>query len=220
MEALAKLAGTSNQQIARLEKPPGDKDHRKLTKEWAEKLAPHLGITAQELLFGGDLSTDVDKSQQWRKFEVAALKLVGYVEAGAWRDVSSGEFPEREVYLPRDQRYPIARQFCLQARGDSMNAAKPVPILDGALLRCVDLVDSGMSVRDGQIAIIERTMNGGHLIETTVKRVVVSPKGYELRPESTNPAHKPLQWTQDTERTGEVRVIAIVTAIVNELEQI
>jgi transcriptional regulator with XRE-family HTH domain len=95
MQALADLVGTSNQQIARLEKPPTDKDHRKLTKEWAEKLAPHLDLTPQQLLFGEQLSTDVDKSNEWRRFELAPLKLVGYVEAGAWRDISSSDFSER-----------------------------------------------------------------------------------------------------------------------------
>lgn len=44
--ALAELAGTSQPQIKRLE--DGD---RKLTKEWAERLAPHLGVTPQELIF-------------------------------------------------------------------------------------------------------------------------------------------------------------------------
>jgi phage repressor protein C with HTH and peptisase S24 domain len=102
-----------------------------------------------------------------------------------------------------------------------MNAARPIPILDGAYLRCIDVVSGGISVRDGQIAIVERTMDGGHLRETTVKRVAILPNGrYELRPESTNPAHKPLEWSADKERTGEVRVTAIVTMVMNELDPI
>lgn len=43
---LAKLAGTSQPQIKRLEK--GD---RKLTREWAERLAPFLDVTPAELVF-------------------------------------------------------------------------------------------------------------------------------------------------------------------------
>jgi hypothetical protein len=33
-------------------------------------------------------------------------------------------------------------------------------------------------------------------------------------------SHQPLEWSDDKERTGEVRVIAVVTAVVNELDQI
>jgi phage repressor protein C with HTH and peptisase S24 domain len=44
---LAEAVGTSQPQIKRLE--AGD---RKLTKEWAERLSPHLKVTAEELLFG------------------------------------------------------------------------------------------------------------------------------------------------------------------------
>lgn len=45
-QALASLAGTSQPQIRRLEA-----GERKLTVEWAKRLAPHLGVTAKELLF-------------------------------------------------------------------------------------------------------------------------------------------------------------------------
>lgn len=45
--ALAELAGTSQPQIRRLEA-----GERKLTKEWAERLAPHLNCSAEDLMFG------------------------------------------------------------------------------------------------------------------------------------------------------------------------
>lgn len=44
---LAAKAGTSQPSINRLEK-----GETKLTKEWAERLAPHLKTTAEKLLFG------------------------------------------------------------------------------------------------------------------------------------------------------------------------
>ena len=49
MCALGEMAGTTAQQIERLEK-----GQRKLTKEWAERLAPHLGMEASDLLFSRD----------------------------------------------------------------------------------------------------------------------------------------------------------------------
>ena len=44
---LAELAGTSQPQIKRLEK-----GERKLTKEWAERISPHLNVTPEILMFG------------------------------------------------------------------------------------------------------------------------------------------------------------------------
>ncbi|WP_246388849.1 helix-turn-helix domain-containing protein [Microvirga mediterraneensis] len=58
---LAELAGTSQPQIKRLED-----GERKLTKEWAERLAPHLHVSAEELLFPPRM-----------------VPLVGYVGAGS-----------------------------------------------------------------------------------------------------------------------------------------
>jgi phage repressor protein C with HTH and peptisase S24 domain len=60
--ALAELVGTSQPQIKRLES-----GERKLTKEWAEKIAPHLNITAESLMFGNGTSeavNDVPKSDR------------------------------------------------------------------------------------------------------------------------------------------------------------
>ncbi|MEM6462791.1 MAG: S24 family peptidase [Pseudomonadota bacterium] len=46
---LAQLTATSQPQIRRLEA-----GERRLTKDWAERLAPHLGVSALELMFGED----------------------------------------------------------------------------------------------------------------------------------------------------------------------
>jgi transcriptional regulator with XRE-family HTH domain len=46
MAALGKKAGTSAQQIDRLEK-----GSRPLSRAWAERIAPHVGLTAQDLMF-------------------------------------------------------------------------------------------------------------------------------------------------------------------------
>ncbi|WP_231711130.1 LexA family transcriptional regulator [Xanthobacter dioxanivorans] len=59
-EALAKLVGTSQAQIDRLEK-----GQRKLTKEWAVRIAPHLGIDPSDLLFP-------DRARHLESEEVAA----------------------------------------------------------------------------------------------------------------------------------------------------
>lgn len=53
--ALAELVGTSQPQIKRLEN-----GERKLTKEWAEKIAPHLNTTPEGLMFGVGTETPVN----------------------------------------------------------------------------------------------------------------------------------------------------------------
>lgn len=51
---LAELAGTSAQQIEKLEKGV-----REMTRTWAERLAPHLGVTAEFLVFSRGRTTSV-----------------------------------------------------------------------------------------------------------------------------------------------------------------
>ena len=68
-EELAKLAGTSQPQIVRLEK--GD---RKLTKEWAERLAPHLKVSAVALMFPeGPSGGSIDEALKWIPPEFAEV---------------------------------------------------------------------------------------------------------------------------------------------------
>lgn len=56
-EQLAELVGSSQPQIGRLEKKPGDKHYRPMTVRWAQRLAPHLGCKAADLL---PISEDVE----------------------------------------------------------------------------------------------------------------------------------------------------------------
>ncbi|NDV87068.1 helix-turn-helix domain-containing protein [Aurantimonas aggregata] len=94
---LAELAKTSQPQINKLE--IGD---RKLTREWAERLAPHINATAQELLFG--------------ELHRTYAPIVGYVGAG--QAVYSGAAPENErVEVPPSARGPVE---VVVVRGDSM----------------------------------------------------------------------------------------------------
>lgn len=54
-QQLSDLANTSQPQIQRLEKTT-----RGLSKEWAEKIAPHLGTTPQELMFNNESASEVE----------------------------------------------------------------------------------------------------------------------------------------------------------------
>lgn len=137
------------------------------------------------------------------------VPLRGYVEAGSWREVNATS--NRRVEVPMDERYPERNQFALEVRGDSMNALKPVPIVEGVILRCVPWFPE-MGFRAGQIVIVQRLMNG--LAETTCKQAFFHEDQIELRPVSTNPEHKPIHIPRGgSDSDDEVKIIGLVTGI-------
>lgn len=173
--ALAERAGTSQPQIRRLEN--GD---RKLTKEWAERLAPHLQTTAQDLLFSD--SPDEER-------EVIGLAVIGTVKAGDWLDISiMDENRETEIiHVAKDPRFPRAQQYALRVVGDSMNEL----FRDGSFVTVVNFADTGLPIRPGMIVHVEQHMGAMTLVETTLKEI--GPDSKTLLPRSTNPAHKPIK---------------------------
>lgn len=93
-EDLGRLAGTSQVQIGRLEA-----GKRKLTKEWAQRLAPFLNTTPTYLLQLDDM-----------------VPIVGHVGAGGYAEyVPAGELGE----APRPPGFG-AHGVALKVRGDSM----------------------------------------------------------------------------------------------------
>lgn len=72
--SLAKLIGCKPVEIWRLVTWP-KKGGRKMTPEWASKIAPHLGIKPHELVFGTDI-TDADLEIDALKRENEKLKKI------------------------------------------------------------------------------------------------------------------------------------------------
>ncbi len=91
---LADLVKTTQVQIGRLEK-----SKRKLTKEWADRLAPHLNVSPAYLL-------DVD----------GMTSIVGYVGAGGYAEYLEGA---DLGHAPRPPGFS-SNGVALQVRGDSM----------------------------------------------------------------------------------------------------
>lgn len=178
---LARLAGTSQPQIQRLET-----GERKLTKEWAKRLAPHLQTSAKELMF------DSAEEDQRQELEVTGLPVVGTSRAGDWLDITMMDAEQQEhetIPVARNPRFPYARQYALLVVGDSMNQI----FAEGTYVTCVDFAESGLSIRPGMIVHVERTLAGPQLVETTVKKV----GNGELLPQSSNPVHQPLKLNGD-----------------------
>lgn len=61
---LARRVGTNRQQMGRLERST-----RRLSKEWAERIAPHLGVMPHQLIFPN--LADIDVSRFQNVFEIA-----------------------------------------------------------------------------------------------------------------------------------------------------
>lgn len=99
--ALAQLAGTSQPQIKRLEA-----GERKMTRDWAERLAPHLGVPAQRLIFAPE-----------------TVAVVGYVGAGAETHLfSEAQGPFETIPAPEGSN---ENTVAVEIRGESMG-----PLLD------------------------------------------------------------------------------------------
>lgn len=165
--ALAERVGTTQPQILRLEN-----GSRKLTMEWAKRLAPALQTTPEVILFGDGVSR--------------GMPVLGHIEAGQFRDISlldqSDERPT--IAVARDERFPEADQYALLVSGDSMDQLFP----DGCYVTCVSWADTGLDLKAGMIVHVERTV--GSLVETTLKEVSGFAPNWALKPRSSNPRHK------------------------------
>ena len=215
-ESLAKAVGISQVAIKKIEAGTTKKSR------YLAEILHYLGL--KQVFSSISKATSEDSQQinrsEWYQIKSETLPVLGIVEAGAWRDITADEDHEPEVrQVARDARFPDAAQFLLRVRGDSMNAAKPSPILEGMLVRCVSWADTGLELRTGLIAVVR--LWDGSRAETTMKRVHIMPKGdIELRPESTNASHKAIQLPADHVDGDGVRVeiIAVVTAAVQEFD--
>ncbi len=199
---LAEMASTSQPQINRLEK--GD---RKLTVEWAERLAPYLEIEPQKLLFG-KADTPEPKSELKKIREVGSIPIIGAVRAGSWLEVDqlNYEADQEHRHIPALLDYPLDWQYAFTVEGASLNKRAE----EGDILQCVDLIQSGLDIIDGDLVIVERTLHDGALIERTAKLVRKTSAGFELWPESTDPAHQSPIVVNGAEMHEEVRIKAVV----------
>lgn len=158
--------------------------------------------------------------------ELAPVPVIGIAEAGAFRAMrdfnhdDSSDHVLPTISVPPSRRHPSARRFCLEVRGDSMNAAKPTPIVDGMFALCIDMIDAELSIESGRIYAIRRTLDGGQTYECTIKRAQIFRDRIELRPESTNARHQPLTIPRnhDPESATEVQAIGLVYGVYSPME--
>jgi SOS-response transcriptional repressor LexA len=139
------------------------------------------------------------------------LPLIGPVQAGAWLAVDETAQDEPlMVAVARDRRYPHARQWLREVRGDSMSARNIYP---GDLAHVVDLTEAGINLNTGMIVEVTRTRDGGGLREITLKEVEIGDSAVILWPRSLNPRWKdPMTLGSDDGSDIEVQITGLLLA--------
>jgi len=169
------------------------------------KLSDELGVEIGELLARPNGKARPPE-------QLAELPLLGPVQAGAWLaiDETSQEEP-RAMAVALDRRYPHARQWLREVRGDSMNARNIFP---GDVAHIVELIGSGISLNSGMIVEVLRSRDDGSLREITLKEVEVAEDGkMVLWPRSTNPRWKePIRLDDDNGTDFAVEVTGLLIA--------
>lgn len=199
--------------------------NRTISRKAAEKYGELFGVKAGWILFGdgeeGDGQPAISEVALSRIGMVAG-RVAGFVEAGTFREVDEYDQSEpEEIMLPRDEKFPNARLLVFDCSGDSMNDLRPRPIFPGDRLVCVSYEDIEhlVELRSGMVVVVERTRDGGHFREWSVKQLELFSDRAEFHPRSTNSKHKPIvvQIDHDADEGVKVHVIAIVRRVMNEM---
>jgi DNA-binding XRE family transcriptional regulator len=198
--------------------------NRPISRKAAEKYGELFGAQAGWILFGDGPGEDTRAALSevtLSRVGMTVGRVAGVVEAGTFREVDEFDQSEPiEIMLPRDEKFPNARQLVFDCAGDSMNDLRPRPIFPGDRLVCLAYEDIGhVELRSGMVVIVQRSRDGGHFREWSVKQIEVFPDRAEFHPRSTNPKHKPIIVERDDEADEgvTVEVIALVRRVMNDL---
>jgi transcriptional regulator with XRE-family HTH domain len=142
------------------------------------------------------------------------IPVRGEVAAGVWLEVSAiDDEPIRWLPFNPAPEYVEGALYSLIVRGDSVDKIAP----DGCTLIVLDLGLSGVSLKDGDLAIVERRMHQDGLREVTAKRVRQMDGELHLIPESTNPKWQTAKFRlADCDGDVEMRAIARVEYILQK----
>lgn len=149
-------------------------------------------------------------------------RKVGIVAASLFREVDEFDQSEpEEITVPRDENFPNARQLTFEVEGDSMNQLRPRPILPGDTIVATAYEDIAHRVvlRDGMVVVVQRTRDGGHMREWSVKQIEIYEDRTEFHPRSNNPKHKPIvvQRQFDADDGVTVEIIGLVRMVLNTM---
>lgn len=144
---------------------------------------------------------------------IGMIRVTGKVAANTWLSVDDMDFGYDDIdYVPSIGGYPPEWQFALVIEGNCLNKIAQ----HGERLVCLNIIAANVDLESGDLAVVERRRYGGQMVERTAKRVHKAADGYELWPESTDPAHQePIRLYRETEGE-EIQVIGKVLWIVRK----
>ena len=171
-----------------------------------QKLADAFGVPLSYL------TGEEPESLRMMRGGIGKVKVKGRVAANAWLSVEDMDFGyDDEEWIPSASGYPEEWQFGLIVEGNCLNKIAH----HGDRLVCLDVILASVSIKENDLVIVERSRFAGQMIERTAKRVRQAADGFELWPESTDPAHQhPIKLYQDTE--DQVQVIGKVLWILRK----
>lgn len=141
-----------------------------------------------------------------------SVTIRGSVRASYWQDVSDLEYGGEMSEVPSAGGVPVEWQVAYRVDGNCLNKVAA----DGDILVCVDLIKSQAPIENNDLVIVERTRYGGQMVQRTAKRVRRTSTGFELWPESDDPAHQDPIVLNGAAEHDEVRVAAKVLWILRK----
>ncbi|MEW9304511.1 S24 family peptidase [Labrys neptuniae] len=214
---LANHLGLTQAQITRMSRTDPGKETRDINVNELPAIVAFFG----EAPPGYEMPASTDQATPSARGYSVAL-VTGRVEAGSFRLVDDYDQSEpQRVMVPEDPEFPNARVLVFEVAGDSMNALAPLPILPGAQVVALAFEDIShrYPIRDGMVVVVERTRDGGHLREWSIKQVEFHEDRIEFCPRSTNKTHKPIVVERDAFADGGtgIEIIALVRRVINDI---
>ncbi|WP_457662849.1 LexA family protein [Sinorhizobium medicae] len=201
---LAKFLGLRNDGITRILNTAPGKEIREVKADELVKMGEFFGSTPPGLT--GTLTRS--------EAPINSVKVIGRIAANTWMDVDEMDFGFDDIEtVPSVGDYPAAWQFGLLISGNCLNKIAS----NGDRLVCLDLAKAGLDAQPDDLVIVERSKFSGQMIERTAKRLRQSAKGFELWPESNDPAHQdPIPLYEDGDDDIELRIVGKVLWILRK----
>lgn len=212
---LAKHLGLTPTQVTRMASLKAGVETRDVSPTELQQIVDYFGDAPT-----GYAQPQAEASPFHPNFALAAV--IGTVEAGSFREIADMDQSELErISVPADPQFPNARLLAFNVAGTSMNDLTPMPILPGSLVVGISYEDISQQfpLRDGLVVVVERTRDGGHLREWSVKQIEIFEERVEFHPRSKDRSHKPIvvQRNHDVDDGTSVQIIAIVRRVINDI---
>jgi len=177
-----------------------------------EKLAGAVNLSVVELFSEkaeGALSLPLSLA------EMPVAKIVGVVEAGAWREAINMDANKGSISFVPHQGFPSEVQFAMRVSGESCNRV----IQDGgtAIVVPYESFPGGIEAlaqrSNHPLVVFERERSGNY--EYTIKELHRSDDGFILKPVSDHPDHQSEIELDENGDTDRIRIAFVVVSIQN-----